>query len=116
MLEISSAIVIAVLVAGVFYWFLEWREIFSVKNRGGIVSGAETAVGSDAKVIAAFAKTTGHRKPEGRIRIEGESWRAVLDGDAANLPAVGDRVTVLDMDAARLVARVQERLPASKDS
>ncbi|MEM8816864.1 MAG: NfeD family protein [Pseudomonadota bacterium] len=107
-----SAIVIAVAAAGAFYVFLEWRELFSAQNQGGTVSGTGTAVGRDATVIAAFEKATRHGKPEGRIRIEGESWKAVLDGETTSPPAVGDRVTVFDMDAARLVALVRKRPPA----
>ena len=72
----------------------------------GPSSGVETAVGKAAEVTQAFS-TNENGETRGRVRFEGEDWKAVYEGHAEPAPAKGDTVMVTDVDTGNLEARVK---------
>ena len=58
--------------------------------------GLDAFVGASATAVTALA-------PRGQVRIQGETWAAVADGEAA---APGDTVTVVGVDADGLTLKV----------
>ena len=92
-------------------WAVGWLivEFLAVREEtsgpSGPSSGVETAIGKPAVVIKAFAPGV-DGKLRGRVRFEGEDWKAVYTGDAASPPAKHDHVTITEIDTARLEAQV----------
>jgi len=98
----------AIAVAVGFYLALEFFATESaLRQIGKPVSGVESAKGRQVTVISVFEQGSDGANPEGRIRMDGESWKAILDAGAQTVPELGDRVTVLEIDAAKLVVRVK---------
>lgn len=69
-------------------------------------SGVEAAPGQFAIVIREFTDDDGARLL-GRVRFEGEDWRAAFVGDTDSPPSKGGQVTVVEIDTDRLEIRVQ---------
>ncbi len=108
MSDFAFALGIAAVVAYGFYALIESLEIFSASRNfpKSPASGPETAPGTRVHVITSFSKSN-LDKVTGRIRFEGEDWNAVLVGQSSVFPKVGDHVTILEIDAARLKVFVE---------
>ena len=108
MSELIWALGIAALVALGIYVLLENYEIFSAfrdaPNHPS--SGVETAVGKPATALSTFSGSAS-KAATGRVRFEGEDWYAVFAGDPLNCPKVGDQVTIVEIDAAKLKVVVE---------
>ncbi len=66
----------------------------------------DNASGRSAVVIRDFAKGDDD-EIRGRVRFEGEDWKAVLVAATDTAPAEGDEVTVVEVDTDRLEIRVE---------
>jgi membrane-bound serine protease (ClpP class) len=82
--------VAAVVEIGVFFFWI-W-----LSRRRGVQAGAEALVGKTARVVAPC-------RPDGRVRVEGELWRARCEAGAD----VGESVRVVSVEELTLeVARI----------
>jgi len=106
--ELFTAIIIAFLVVGVIYTLVEFFEVFAAHRDSPKkpVAGAESAIGKSAVVVRDFSSLQEPR-PIGRVRFEGENWNAVFVGNRSESPRAGDRVSIVDIDAANLKVKVQ---------
>ncbi len=107
-MDLFTAIIIAVLIAGAVYGAIEFREIWSANRDGPVkpVSGVESAKGTIAVVSKAFTKS-GTGAFVGRVEFDGEDWRAEYVG---NLPAtadVGQPVKICEIDSGKLTVKVE---------
>lgn len=93
-------------------WVVGWTIVESLatwgasKSRPGTTSGTDTAIGNPAVVCKSFSQDD-KGEIRGRVRFEGEDWKAVFAGDPEKPPAEGDRVTVVEVDAGHLEVRVK---------
>ncbi len=103
-----KALFVAFVTWAVGWMVVEVMALFDVdrKPRRGAVSGAETAIGDPAVVTKSFTQD-GDRAIRGRVRFEGEDWKAVFTGSPSAPPATGDRVTVVEIDTGNLEVRVK---------
>ena len=99
-----SIILIAVAVAGAVYVLLELYEVFRGSRNApkNPVSGAESLVGSKAKVLSPFEQSHSGQNFTGRVRINGEDWVADLSEEAEAVPEPGAVVTIVDVDPSKL--------------
>jgi membrane protein implicated in regulation of membrane protease activity len=87
--NVIGVCVAAVVEVGELYLWKRFLDRYRVRG------GAEGMIGERAEVIEAC-------DPEGRVKLRGEIWAAVADGDGRFTP--GDRVRVTAVDG--LVVRV----------
>ena len=69
-------------------------------------SGVATAIGNPAVVTKSF-ETGEDGKLRGRVRFDGEDWKAIYIGDAGKPPGKGDEVTVVEIDTGHLEVQVK---------
>lgn len=105
MIEIALLVLLAALLAWVLYAAAEWYEILSAHRNAprAPVSGPESVAGKQAVVCRNFEHTAAGALC-GKVRFEGEEWRAEFAGTDA--PTVGQMVVVTGMDAGRLILKV----------
>ncbi len=100
------------LLVGLIAWGVGWTIVEFIAARegnsgpSGPSSGVETAIGKQAVVTGAFSRGE-NGETRGRVRFEGEDWKAVFVGHSATPPAKGEQVTVVDVDAGHLEVRVK---------
>ena len=106
--DLLTAITVAICIAGGFYFVIEFREILNAdRDRPSKpVSGIESALGSSAVVSKEFATTSAGRLV-GRVRFDGEDWRAEYIGSPSIAPKVGQVVNISEIDAAKLIVKVE---------
>ena len=107
-MDLFTAIVFAVVIAGVVYSAIEFREIW-IANRdvpAKPVSGVESAKGTNAVVSKAFTKS-GNGALVGRVKFHGEDWRAEYVGDLSAPPIIGQPVMICEIDSAKLTVKVK---------
>jgi membrane protein implicated in regulation of membrane protease activity len=86
---VAVTVAAVVEIAEFFFWI--W-----LSRRRGVQAGAEALVGKTARVVAPC-------RPEGRVRVEGELWRARCEDGADE----GESVRVLSVEGLTLeVARI----------
>jgi membrane protein implicated in regulation of membrane protease activity len=86
---VAVAVAAVVEIAEFFFWM--W-----LSRRRGVQAGAEALVGKTARVVAPC-------RPEGRVRVEGELWRARCTAGAD----VGESVRIVSVEGLTLeVARI----------
>jgi membrane protein implicated in regulation of membrane protease activity len=86
---VAVTVAAVVEIAEFFFWI--W-----LSRRRGVQAGAEALVGKTARVVAAC-------RPDGRVRVEGELWRARCEAGADE----GESVRVLSIEGLTLeVARI----------
>jgi membrane protein implicated in regulation of membrane protease activity len=106
--DLFTATIIAVAVAGGIYGAIEFREIWSANRDGPTkpVSGLESALGTSALVSKGFTKS-GTGALVGRIEFDGEDWRAEYVGTLPMPPDVGQPVKICGIDAGGLTVKVE---------
>ncbi len=103
-----KALLVALIILAVGWMVVEFLATIDISRDppSTNASGVETAIGNPAVVITSFA-VDDKGKLRGRVRVEGEDWRAVYVGDQPTPPAKGDSVSVVDVDTGRLEVTVE---------
>ena len=106
-MDLITALMIAIAVAGGGYVVIEFREIWNA-NRGGPVrpvSGVESTKDTSAIVSKAFTESRAGTFV-GRVEFDGEDWRAEYVGELSAIPDVGQTVKICEIDSGRLTVKV----------
>ena len=107
-MDLVTALITAAAVAACVYTLVECVELWNIARNSPSkpVSGTESALGSNAVVSKEFAKLdTGAFV--GRVRFDGEDWRAEYTGNLPEPPVVGQTVVISEIDSAALAVRVE---------
>jgi len=97
--DFVAQVILGLLVAGILYSMIEWHVLWKSERRGSaVVSGVEAFIGRDAEVIEPFQRSFATSPLIGRVRIDGESWRAELGDQAAAELQRGDMVRIVAVD------------------
>lgn len=109
MSELFYSIIIAILVGGVLYAILEFREIFAFHrdSPSTTISGMEALIGRKAKVQSEFEAVPGNDCREGRVLIDGESWKAELAVGHTAVPQVGHEIEIISVNSSTLKVIVE---------
>ena len=105
-MDLTTALLVGIMIAGGIYFVLEIRETFKYDPPSKPMSGLESAIGKKAFVSQAFSQT-GAGVLIGRVEFDGESWRAEFAGNPASAPNVGQSVRVCDVDTGTLTVTVK---------
>lgn len=108
MVDLITALLIAFAFAGGAYVVIEFREIWNANRDGPMrpLSGIESAKGTSAIVSKAFT-ASGTGVFVGRVKIDGEDWRAEYVGESSASPDVGQPVKIREIDSGRLTVKVE---------
>ena len=100
MTTIFESIIWAFVIAALIYSVLEWTVIvdFIRDSPRRPVSGIESMLGSKALLIQPFKKSDGGTVLSGRVRIDGEDWKAEWSGECDALPDDGSVLTVVKVE------------------
>ena len=87
---------------------IESFEIFSAARKlpNVPVSGVEADSGKSAVALGDFSQNSAC-EGKGRIRFDGEEWNAKFYGEPGRLPRKGERVEIVEIDTANLIAKVK---------
>mgnify|MGYP000312503037 CR=1 FL=1 len=107
-MEIITAIIIAIVIAGGVYTAIEFRELWNAARDSPAkpVSGLESALGTSAIVSEGFTKS-GTGALVGRVKFDGEDWRAEYVGNLPMAPDVGQSVQIREINSGTLTVKVE---------
>lgn len=89
--DLTAQLLLAAFSATIAFVFLRPTALKLLYNRAEIKTGVDALAGREAVVTRAFNAQTG----QGRCKIDGDDWAAVLSPSAAPLPDVGQRVRIV---------------------
>lgn len=91
----------AIAIGGVIYLAIEFFELSSAFRHGPRkpVSGAEAMLGRKVVLTRPFEKSESGKVMPGRVRVDGEDWKAEWTSRPVELPHPGAELTIVRVEA-----------------
>lgn len=100
MTTIIEMLLWAIVVVSAAYLAVVYFELFGAIRRGPRkpVSGVESLIGRKVVLTRPFEKSQSGRITPGRVRVDGEDWKAQWLSESEELPAPGSELTIVRVE------------------